>query len=63
MNEADPWRYQSHSPERNERLLPHHRNTAGITMLPWVIGAFSLAALVNQIAIALCSRPLRRRRD
>jgi hypothetical protein len=39
-----------------ERLLPGRRDTAEIMMWVWVIGAFSLAAVVNQIAIALCRR-------
>jgi len=52
--EANPCRYQSNSPERDERLPPAPRDTAETMM--WVIGAFSLAAVVNQIAIALCRR-------
>ena len=31
-------------------------DTAEIMMWVWAIGAFSLAAVVNQIAIALCRR-------
>jgi hypothetical protein len=56
MNEANSWRYQSHSLERDERLLPGRPSTAEITMWPWVIGALSLAAVVNQVVIALCRR-------
>jgi hypothetical protein len=37
----------------DERLLPGRRDTAEIMMWEWAIGAFSLAAVVNQIAIAL----------
>jgi hypothetical protein len=39
---------------RDERLLPGRRETAEIMMWMWAIGALSLAAVVNQIAIALC---------
>ncbi len=35
---------------------PGRRDTAEIMMWAWAIGAFSLAAVVNQIVIALCRR-------
>jgi hypothetical protein len=37
-------------------FCPPAQNTAEITMWPWVIGSLSLAAVVNQIVIALCRR-------
>jgi hypothetical protein len=46
------------SVERDERLLSGRRDTAGIMMWAWAIGSFSLAAVVNQIAIALWWRAL-----
>ena len=42
--------------ERDERLLRDRRDTVEIMMWVWAIGAFSVAAVVNQIAIALCWR-------
>jgi hypothetical protein len=52
----NPLRYQSNSPERDERLLSGRRNTAEIMMWVWTIGAFYLAAVVNQTAIVQCRR-------
>jgi hypothetical protein len=49
-------RYASNSPERDERVLPARPETAEIMMWVWAIGAFSVAAVVNQIAIVLCRR-------
>jgi hypothetical protein len=56
IDEANPWQYSSDSLERDERLLPGCRDTAELTMWVCAFGAFCLAALVNQIAIALCRR-------
>ena len=36
--------------------MPGRRDTAETMMWVWAIGTFSLAAVVNQIAIALCRR-------
>jgi hypothetical protein len=56
INDANPSRYLSNSMEHDERLLPGRRDTAEIMMWVWAIGALSLAAVVNQIAIARCRR-------
>jgi hypothetical protein len=44
--------------ECGERLPSVRRTTAGVIMWAWAIGSFSLAAVVNQIAIALWWRAL-----
>ena len=56
IDEANPWQYQLNSLERDERLLPGRPHTTEIMMWAWMFGAFSVAAVVNQIAIALCRR-------
>ena len=48
--------YLSNSLELDERLLPCRRETAEIIMGAWAICVLSVAAVVNQIAIALCRR-------
>ena len=54
--DANPKQYPSISLQHAERPLPGRRDIAEITMFVWAFGGFSLAALLNQIAIALCRR-------
>ena len=56
IDEANPRQFPSNSLERDGWLAARGRDAVGIMMWAWVIGGILLAAVVNQIAIALCRR-------